>query len=171
NHLLTHVIPKAQSANAVSILTPRKSRLPLEPIPFHLVHVEAGMKLEDLMVILDAMNLGPGTMGGSAGQTVAGVISTSVHGSHYKLPPVPDWVRALHPVDSDVKQYWIEPADRPVTDPTRLPEALGPLVTIKYDNDWFDAALVSVGSLGIVYSVILEARDAYKMTATRTITT
>jgi FAD/FMN-containing dehydrogenase len=171
NHVLTQVIPQAQSAKAVSMLTPRTGRLPLKPIPFHLVHVEAGIKLEDLMDILDNMNLGPGTMGGSAGQTVAGVISTSVHGSHYKLPPVPDWVRAIHLVGPDGKQYWIEPADRPVTDPTKLPAVLGPLVTIKYDDDWFDTALVSVGSLGIVYSIIIEARDAYKITATRSITT
>ncbi len=167
--VLTNVLPMAQSAKAVSILTPRTGRLPLKPLPFHLVHVEAGIVLEDLMGILDSMNLAPGTLGGSAGQTLAGVISTSVHGSHYRLPPVPDWVRAIHLVGPDGKQYWIEPADRPVTDPAKLPAALGPLVTIKYDNDWFDTALVSVGSLGIIYSVIIEARDAYKITATRSI--
>jgi hypothetical protein len=129
--------------------------------------VEAGIKLEDLMGILDRMGMGPGTMGGSAGQTLAGVVSTSVHGSHYKLPPVPDWVRAIHLVGPDGTQYWIEPQNRPVTDPTKLAAALGPMVTIKYDNEWFDSALVSVGSFGVIYSVILEVRDAYKLEATR----
>jgi hypothetical protein len=171
NQVLTHVIPQAQSAKAVSMLTPRTPKPMPFPISFHLIHVEAGIKLDDLMDILDNMNLAPGTLGGSAGQTVAGVISTSVHGSHYRLPPVPDWVRALHLVGPDGKQYWIEPADRPVTDPTKLAAVLGPLVTIKYDNDWFDSALVSVGSLGIIYSVVIEVRDAYKITASRTATT
>jgi hypothetical protein len=173
NQVLTNVIPKAQSPNAVSILQRRRKpgQPPPPPVPFHLVHVEAGVKLEDLMSILDGMGMGPGTMGGSAGQTVAGVVSTSVHGSHYKLPPVPDWVRAIHFVGPDGRQYWIEPQNRPVTDPTKLAAALGPMVTIKYDNDWFDSVLVSVGSLGIVYSLILEVRDAYKLEATRTRTT
>ena len=166
NRVLTNVLPKAQSPNATSMLTPLRGLG--RPIPFHLVHVEAGIVLDDLMDILDAMNLAPGTLGGSAGQTLAGVISTSVHGSHYKLPPVPDWVRAIHLVGPDGKQYWIEPADRPVTDQVKLAAALGPLVTIKYDNDWFDSALVAIGSLGIIYSVILEVRDAYKLEALRT---
>jgi hypothetical protein len=167
NQVLTHVIPKAQSPSANSILMPLTGVH--VRVPFHLVHVEAGIILDDLMNILDQMtpNLAPRTLGGAAGQTVAGVISTSVHGSHYKLPPVPDWVRAIHLVGPDGKQFWIEPADRPVTDPSMLAEALGPLVTIKYDNDWFDSALVAVGSLGIIYSVILEVRDAYKIEALR----
>ena len=154
----------------MSILTPlvvRRGQPTPPPVPFHVVHVEAGIQLEALMGILDARNLAPGTMGGSAGQTLAGVISTSVHGSHYGLPPFPDWVRAIHLVGPDGKQYWIEPTDRPITDQTKLAAALGPLVTIKRDNDWFDSALVGVGCLGIIYSVVLEVRDAYKLEATR----
>jgi hypothetical protein len=151
------------------------------PDPHHLVHVEAGIQLENLMTILDANPAtlpagvlpslparAPHTMGGAAGQTLAGVVSTSVHGSHHHLPPFPDWVRAIHLVGPGGRQYWIEPKDRPITDQARLQQALGPDVTIKYDDDWFDAALVSVGALGIVYSVVLEVRDQYKLRETRT---
>ena len=53
------------------------------------------------MEILDATDRAPATMGGAAGQTLAGVISTSLHGSHFQLPPFPDWVRAIHLVGPD----------------------------------------------------------------------
>ena len=133
----------------------------------HLVHVEAGVQLEDLMTHLDMIRMAPFTMGGASGQTLGGVISTSVHGSHFRLPPFPDWVRAIHLVGPDGRQYWIEPEDRPITDPVKLRAALDPEVTIKYRDDWFDAALVSVGSLGIVYAVVLEVRDEYKLSESR----
>ena len=141
------------------------------PAPHHFIHVEAGIQLEDLMTFLDVNMMAPATMGGASGQTLAGVLSTSVHGSHFRLPPISDWVRAIHLVGPDGMQYWIEPADRPITDPTdliKLQEALGPEVMIKHDNDWFDTCLVTVGSLGIIYSVVLEVRDQYMLSETRT---
>lgn len=158
-----------------------RARDATSPDPHHLVHVEAGIQLENLMMILDGVPLtlpagtppllparAPYTMGGAAGQTLAGVISTSVHGSHFRLPPFPDAVRAIHLVGPDGSQHWIEPRDRPITDEAKLQNALGPEVKIRYDDDWFDAVLVSVGSLGIVYSVVLEVRDQYKLRETRT---
>ena len=116
---------------------------------------------------LDASGLAPATMGGAAGQTLGGVISTSVHGSHHLLPPFPDWVRAVHLVGPDGRQYWIEPADRPITKDAELRRTLGPDVEVKRDNDWFDSVLVTVGALGIVYSVVLEVRAAYKVREVR----
>ena len=166
--VLTTVLPRAQAATITSIVAPPVGG---PPTPFHLLHVEAGIQLESLMGILDMTNLAPGTMGGAAGQTLAGVVSTSVHGRHHRLPPFPDWVRAIHLVGPDGRQYWIEPQDRPITDPTKLAAALGPDVKISYDDDWFDSVLVGVGSLGIIYSVVLEVRDAYKLEETRSLTT
>lgn len=138
------------------------------PQPHHLVHIEAGIQLENLMTILDRTNRAPYTMGGAAGQTLAGVISTSVHGSHFRLPPFPDWVRAIHLVGPDGREHWIEPKDRPITDETKLQAALGPDVQIHYDDDWFDSALVTVGGLGIIYSVVLQVKEQYKLTETLT---
>lgn len=153
---ITTVLPKA--------LLPPSDKVPM---PRHLVHVEAGIQLEKLMDDLDSSQRAPFTMGGAAGQTLGGVISTSVHGSHFKLGPFPDWVRAIHLVGPDGRQYWIEPKDSAITDENKLTEVLGPEVTIKYDDDWFDTALVTVGSLGIVYSVVLQVRDEYKLHETR----
>ena len=166
NKLPGTVLPMALPPNPLSRIADS-----LVPPPHHFVHVEAGIQLETLMEFLDTNHMAPVTMGGASGQTLGGVISTSVHGSHFRLPPFPDWVRAIHLVGPDGKQYWIEPENQPITDRTKLAqlqEALGPEVTIAYDNDWFDAALVTVGSLGIVYSVVLEVRGEYKLRETRT---
>ncbi len=152
DQVLTDVVPAALTAP-----------YPGRPDAAHLIHVEAGMVLETLMELLDARGLAPFTMGGASGQTVAGVMSTSVHGAHFALPPFPDWIRAVHLIGPDGRQYWIEPADRPISDPVRLAAVLGPDVTLRYDDDWFDAALVGVGSLGIIYAVVVEARPQHML--------
>lgn len=152
DRILTTVLPHA-------LLAPHATR----PQPHHLVHVEAGIQLENLMTILDKEGRAPYTLGGATGQTLAGALSTSVHGSHFRLPPLPDWVRAIHLIGPDGQQHWIEPKDRPITDHIKLQAALGPNVQIHYDDDWFDATLVTVGSLGIIYSVIFEVTDQYML--------
>ena len=86
------------------------------------------------------------------------------------LPPFPDWVRAIHLVGPGGGQHWIEPDRGAITDPAQLRAALGPDVQVRYDDDWFDAALVSVGCLGIIYSVVLEVTDQYCISETQQIT-
>jgi hypothetical protein len=171
DRILDTVLPQALAPQRTSIFpVPDGAGPPPTPPANHFVHVEAGIQLENLMTRLDSMGLAPATMGGAAGQTLAGVISTSVHGCHYRLPPFPDWVRAIHLVGPDGQQYWIEPKDRPITKDAELRRALGPDVTVKRNNDWFYSALVSVGSLGIVYSVVIEVTSQYKIKDTRTST-
>ncbi len=122
----------------------------------YLIHVEAGIKVSDLMTILDQNGQAPITMGGSDGQTLAGVISTSVHGADHDRGPIPDFVRAIHLVGPGGVQHWIEPTDG-VTDPVHVAATFGiDLANIHYDDDWFNSVLVSVGSMGIIYSVIIE---------------
>jgi hypothetical protein len=157
DRLLDTVVPHALIDSPRSII---QGRRPFILKPNQLVHVEAGIQVEQLMLALDGKQLAPGTMGGSSGQTLAGVLSTSVHGSHFRLPPFPDWVRALHLVGPDGTQY-------PITKDAELRQALGPGVAVVRDNNWYNATIASVGSLGIVYSVILEVREAYKMTVNR----
>ena len=129
-----------------------------------LVHVEAGIKLWQLNAILDDRKLALHTMGGSSGQSVAGVLSTSAHGMDVDRGPIPDMVRALHLVGPGGVQHWIEPADDPVTDPAALATVLNlPAANIHYDNDWFNSALVAVGSFGVIYSVIIEVDPLYDL--------
>jgi FAD binding domain/D-arabinono-1,4-lactone oxidase len=145
NRVLNHVVPAALNTGS-------KTK--------NLVHVEAGMRLRDLMTVLDAMKLAPLTMGGAAGQTIAGVLSTSVHGCDFDRGPVCEMVRAVHLIGPSGEEHWIE-AKAGITDPAALQAALGPQVQLHYDDDWFNAAAVTVGTLGIVYAVVLEVKPQH----------
>jgi len=150
NGLITHVIDR-------SVLTDHA------PDPKYLIHVEAGIQVEELMRRLDTLTLAPFTMGGSSGQTLAGVISTSVHGSDWDRGPIPNAVRAIRLVGPGGTQHWIEPDQWRITNQAALQARLGTAVQIHYDDDWFDSALVSMGSMGIITSVVFEVTDQYKL--------
>ena len=136
------------------------------PAAKYLLHVGAGTVVEDLMLTLDALGLAPFTLGGASGQTIAGVVSTSVHGSDIDRGPIPHAVRALQLVGPGGVQHWIEPDEWRITKEDQLRARLGPDVQIRYDDDWFDAALVSMGSMGVITSLVYEATDQYKLEKT-----
>jgi len=130
------------------------------------IHAEAGLKLQDFNAILDARGLAVFTMGGSDGQSLAGALSTSVHGPDFDRGPLPDTVRAIHLVGPGGIQHWIEPAQG-ITNRAALQARLNlPPGNVHYDDDWFNSVLVSVGTLGIIYSLIIEVRDQYDLLQT-----
>jgi FAD binding domain len=132
----------------------------------NLVHVEAGMKVGDLITLLDRRGLALPVLGGSSGQTIAGVISTSVHGANIKRGPIPDLVRAIHLVGPGGTQHWIEPSAG-LTNRAALTQSLGiDPANVHQDDDWFNSALVAIGSFGIIYSVIVEAVPQFDLVET-----
>ena len=141
------------------------------PHPRYLVHVGAGTIVEDVMTMLDQRSLAPFTMGGSSGQTIVGVISTSVHGSDWDRGPIPNAVRAIELVGPGGVVHWIEPNEWRITKEAELRARLGPAVQIHYDDDWFDSVLVSVGSMGVITSVVLEVTDQHTLEKSSTRTT
>lgn len=133
-----------------------------------LVHVEAGIKLAALCDLLDKRVLALHTFGGSTGQSLAGALSTCVHGMDIDRGPLPDMVRAIHLVGPGGRQHWIEPASLTITDRAALKSTLGLTdKDIHYDDDWFYSSLVSLGGLGIVYSAIIEVDAQYDLVETR----
>ncbi len=149
--------------------------------PSLVYHVEAGITIHDLYTNLDSFvdpgtgqprPLGLLTMGGASGQTLAGAFSTGTHGGDYLMPPLADGVLAIHLIGAGGIQYWIEPSSG-ITDPSRLHSIL-PDVSIHniiYDDDTFDACLVSMGCMGIIYAVALKVRDQYNLIETTSETT
>jgi FAD binding domain len=135
----------------------------------HLVHVEAGIKLDILVErLFSARDFELKTLGGSTGQSLAGAVSTSVHGMDVDRGPLPDMVRAIHLVGPGGVQHWIEPSSRVITDRNKLRYILGLTdENIHYDDDWFYSVLVSMGSMGIIYSLILEVDPKYALKQTR----
>jgi hypothetical protein len=127
-----------------------------------LVHVEAGIKLWQLIQMLDSVGLALPTMGGANGQALAGVINTSVHGGDWNQPAFPGLVRALHLVTDGGREVWIEPISGAITQDDRLQPTLScPEAEIVRSDEVFNAALVGLGRFGVVYSYVIEVRPQF----------
>jgi len=174
---------------------------------YYLVHVETGKRVYQLYAELDhgdddrrdslAIHLdeqhgnsgyrGPWafrTLGGAAGQTVFGALTTGTHGGDFQLPPIADDVAALHLVADGGRHYWIEPriqpgsADTQLTDEARLRATYGIDIyggpdnfDVIRDDDLFNAVLISAGRFGVVYSIVLRAVRQYALHEQRRLTT
>jgi FAD binding domain/Ig-like domain from next to BRCA1 gene len=141
--------------------------------PSLLYHVEAGISICGLYRNLNRLGLALETMGGASGQTLAGAISTGTHGGDKFMPPLADSVLAIHLVGAGGRQFWIEPSKR-MTRPSLLRKHVVPDVDRKniiYDDAVFDACLVSLGCMGIIYAVVLRVREPYDLVETTTETT
>jgi FAD/FMN-containing dehydrogenase len=129
-----------------------------------LVHVEAGIEVGALNLLLAQAGLALPTLGGSNGQSLAGAISTSTHGGDWEQPPLPDVVRAIHLVTDGGRELWIERASEPLTTDAQLRPVLTCADTeIVRDDGVFDAAVVSFGRFGVIYAFVLEVRKAFRV--------
>ena len=131
-------------------------------------HVEAGITMEDLDQLLDHQSprLAIQASGGSVGATLAGALASATHGAEFRWPLLIDCVRAIHMVGADGNEWWIE-GNAPVADLTRLQTvypniqasrfiANGPKFVGLSAQNVLDAVTVSMGTMGVVYSVVLE---------------
>ncbi len=135
----------------------------------NLVHLECGITIKDLNDLFDSKGLALPNMGGYTGQTIAGVISTATHGSGIQYGPVADCVESLTLVAEGGVTYRIEPANG-MTNPEKF-RAAHPDIILKQDDEWFKAVVVSMGCMGIVYSVILRVAKKFWLEEIRTIST
>lgn len=121
------------------------------------------------------------TLGGSGGQSIAGVMATGSHGGDIDLPPIADCVQAIHLIGPGGQEFWIErsvgltagsEADTQLAlrsiagDPAAGAELCDGII-VKKDDALFRAALVSVGRMGFVYSLLVNTVPAFKLAETR----
>jgi L-gulono-1,4-lactone dehydrogenase len=135
----------------------------------HLFKSECGILIKDLNSALDAAGLALMNMGGYDGQTIIGAISTSTHGSGLGLEPLSSAVASLTLAAADGRVYQIEPAAG-ITDPVKF-NAKHPEIVLKQDDDWFHSTVVSLGCMGVVYSVTLWVIPKYWLSETRALST
>jgi hypothetical protein len=109
-------------------------------------------------------------MGGYDGQTIAGVVSTSTHGSGLRWGPFPDFVHSLDLVVAGGDVVRVEKRDGP-TDPARFDETFGSSRRLIQDDDAFNAAVCGMGCMGIVWSYLIEVREKFWLEETRTLST
>jgi hypothetical protein len=126
-----------------------------------LVRVLGGTHIHELNAELRARDLALTNMGGYDGQTIAGVVSTSTHGSGLAFGPFPDMVRSLDLVIAGGETVRVEPAGG-ITDPSRFDAVhRGDGWRLIQDDDRFQSAVCGMGTLGLVYALVLEVRTAF----------
>jgi L-gulono-1,4-lactone dehydrogenase len=130
-----------------------------------LFSAEAGISVASFNTALDAAGLALVNMGDYAGQTLVGAISTGTHGTGIGLAGMANAVVSLVIVTSGAAVMQIEPTAG-ITDPT-LFAAAHPTWTLKQDDATFQSVVVSMGSMGLIYSVTLAVMPAYYLTETR----
>jgi hypothetical protein len=134
-----------------------------------LVRVQAGMTIAALNEHLRNLKLALPNMGGFDGQTVAGVIATATHGTGIRYGPLSEMVRSLDIVGAGGTVYRIERGDGP-TDPNAY-LARYPNHQLRQDDRWYDAAVVGIGCMGLIYAVILEVGPLFYLREVRTMST
>jgi hypothetical protein len=125
-----------------------------------LVRTEAGIRIKELNSYLDGRGLALSNMGGYDHQTVAGVISTSTHGSGITFGPLNDFVHSLDLVAGDGRAYRIERAGGP-TVRSAYEAHHGGRRTLIQDDRCFNAVSVGMGCMGIVCTAMLEVQGKY----------
>ena len=178
------VIPHALTREALDGLTSQVEGRNGSTGVYNFYHVEAGIKIDDLNRRLDDESHSAPTyelqqehpvwggrwalptMGGSGGQSLAGAISTGTHGSDVELKPLADSVQAVHLVGTGAEQHWIERETR-ITTKEGVRRAY-PGIHVHYDDELFNAVVVSVGRMGIIYSIVMRVNRQFGLAETRT---
>ncbi|MEA3044355.1 MAG: hypothetical protein QOH47_2193 [Sphingomonadales bacterium] len=124
-----------------------------------LVFVQAGTSVAEINLKIEKPERRRSlrTMGASNGQTIAGLIGTGAHGSAIDLGAAEGEVLGLQLL-TGTRNLWLEHPDRPV-----MTKSFATMLGAERVRDklLFRAALVSLGALGIVHSVLLRTVDIY----------
>jgi hypothetical protein len=129
------------------------------------VFVEGGTGIGTLNLALGSRQLALQTSGAGDGHRIGGCIATGTHGSAFRLGALHDTVLALYLIVGPNEAVFVQSA----TDAPFLPSAAQWLesktkVPTRYvaDDRAFAAALVSLGSFGFVFGVLVEATRLYR---------
>ncbi len=131
-----------------------------------LVRAEGGTRIRELNAWLDDHGMGFANLGGYDGQTIAGVTSTSTHGSGIEFGPLNDALRSLDVVVGDGSVQRIEPSDGP-TDRAAFEAHHGAERALIQDDHVFDAVAVGMGCMGVICTAMIEVRERFFMREVR----
>ena len=130
---------------------------------------ESGITIKDLNKALNKADRALANMGAYDGQTLAGAISTGIHGTGISLGPIASSVRSLVLVSESKTIFQVEPT-KGITDPAKVAKAR-PDVVLKQDDEWFNSNVVAMGCMGLIYSCTLDVMPAYYLQESRVLDT
>ncbi|MDB5193345.1 MAG: FAD-linked oxidase [Segetibacter sp.] len=126
----------------------------------NLFFFECGNVIKEISTFLFDHGKSLKSTGASNGQTIAGCISTGVHGSAIGVGCVQDYVVGLNliigPSVNDI--VYVERKSKPAL---KNDFANTIKARIIWDDELFNAALVGLGAFGFIHGVLLEAEDRF----------
>jgi hypothetical protein len=126
----------------------------------NLFFFQCGNVIKELHNFLNGFGKSMKTTGASNGQTIAGCVSTGVHGSALGTGSVQDCVVGLNLIIGPGAQdiIYLERASQP-----GLSDEFAATIQSRVirDDALFDAALVSLGSFGFIHGVVIEVEDRF----------
>ncbi|TYP75286.1 FAD-binding protein [Aquimarina intermedia] len=128
--------------------------------PTNLFLFECGNTIKEISETLAEHGKSLKTSGASNGQTIAGCVSTGVHGSGIDSGSVQDYVVGLNLIigPNTEDNIFLEPKSKPVL----LDNFVNSLNSrVIRDDDLFHAALVGLGSFGFIHGVVVEAEPVF----------
>lgn len=126
--------------------------------PKYLCMAQCGNRIWELSKYLHERGQSLSASGASNGQTIAGAIATGTHGAALDFGAIQESVAGLHIITGPDTHYWLERSSYPVMADT-FADKLG--AVLLRDDEVFNAALVSIGAMGFVHGVLIEAEDDF----------
>ncbi len=126
----------------------------------NLFFIQCGNTIKQISEYVNKKGKSLKTSGASNGQTIAGCISTGVHGSGLNVGSVQDFVvgiqiiKGIHAKDV----VYLERHSKPALTKGFLSQFQA---TVIRNDNLFDAALVGLGSMGFIHGVVIETEDLF----------
>lgn len=130
-------------------------------------YMQCGCSVGEVYRYLEGKSYTLPTIGASNGQTIAGAVSTGTHGSAFSYGAIQECVVGIHLIvgpDPSTDCLIIERASDPVLAPN-IPQRLGARMVL--DDNLFNAALVSFGSMGFIMGYVINAEPLYHLESWR----
>ena len=128
--------------------------------PANIFFFECGNTIKEIQGFINKFDKSLKTTGASNGQTIAGCISTGVHGSALDVGSVQDYVAGLNiiigPNPEDI--VFLERATEPCLSDAFINQIESRVIR---DDGLFNAALVGLGSFGFIHGVVLVTEDRF----------
>lgn len=126
----------------------------------NLFFLQSGNQIKEISLFLMDLGKSLKTTGASNGQTIAGCISTGVHGSAVDVGSVQDYVVGINliigPNPEDI--IYLERNTKPALDDSFAVKIQSKVIR---NDGLFNAVLVGLGSFGFIHGVVIEAEDNY----------
>jgi len=126
----------------------------------NLFFFQCGNTIKEISQVLGTHGKSLKTSGASNGQTIAGCISTGVHGSAFDVGSIQDYVVGLNliigPNPEDV--VYLERHSKPALGNSFIKRINSRVIR---NDGLFNAALVSLGSFGFIHGVVIEVEDRF----------